>query len=147
MPPFVARLRGDATEARGKVMGFTQAISSGLSQYATFSGRASRSEYWWWVAFTVLANIVASILDTALFGALSLITFGEIDALTPISALVGLALLIPSIAVGARRFHDMDRTGWWLLIGLTGIGAIIIFFWFMVRGTVGPNRYGQDPLS
>lgn len=129
------------------MMGFIQAVSSGLSQYATFTGRATRSEYWWWVLFSILVNIATGLLDTALFGAVSLLAYGDIQALTPISTLAGLALLIPSIAVGVRRFHDMDHTGWWLLLGLTGIGAIVIFFWFMRRGTLGPNRFGYDPLS
>lgn len=92
-------------------------------------------------------SIAAGVLDTALFGAFSLMTFGEINAFTPISTLVGLALLLPSLAVGVRRFHDMNRTGWWLLLAFTGIGTIIVFFWFMVKGTVGPNRFGPDPLE
>lgn len=131
----------------GDDMTFTQAISSVLGKYATFSGRAPRSEYWWFVVFSILASIAAGVLDTALFGAISLLTFGEIDAFTPISTLVGLGLLIPSIAVGVRRFHDMDHAGWWLLLIITGIGALVVFFWFMVRGTRGPNRFGSDPLD
>ncbi|WP_371346897.1 DUF805 domain-containing protein [Ancylobacter sp. IITR112] len=128
-------------------MTFTQAVSSVLGQYATFTGRAPRSEYWWFIVFYILVNIAAGVLDTALFGAFSLLTFGEINAFTPITTLVGLALLLPSLAVGVRRFHDMDRTGWWLLISLTGIGVFILFFWFMVKGTTGPNRFGPDPLQ
>ena len=131
----------------GEDMSFTQAVSSVLGNYATFSGRAPRSEYWWFVVFQILVNIAAGVLDTALFGAFSLLTFGEIDAFTPLTTLATLALLIPSIAVSVRRFHDMDFSGWWLLLILTGIGAIVIFFWFMVRGTRGPNRFGRDPLE
>jgi uncharacterized membrane protein YhaH (DUF805 family) len=131
----------------GEDMSFTQAISSVLGKYATFSGRAPRSEYWWFVVFQILVNIATGVLDTALFGALSLLTVGEIDAFTPLTTLATLALLIPSIAVSVRRFHDMDRSGWWLLLVLTGIGAIVVFFWFMVRGTRGPNRFGPDPLD
>lgn len=131
----------------GEDMSFTQAVSSVLGKYATFSGRAPRSEYWWFVVFQILVNIATGVLDTALFGALSLLTVGEIDAFTPLTTLATLALLIPSIAVSVRRFHDMDRSGWWLLLVLTGIGAIIVFFWFMVRGTRGPNRFGPDPLD
>lgn len=131
----------------GDDMTFTQAISSVLGNYATFTGRAPRSEYWWFVLFSILASIAAGVIDTALFGAFSLLTFGEIDAFTPISTLVGLGLLIPSIAVGVRRFHDMDYAGWWMLLILSGIGALVVFFWFMVRGTRGPNRFGPDPLE
>ena len=128
-------------------MGFTQAISSVLGKYATFQGRAPRSEYWWWALFTILLNWVLGLVDLALFGAFSFIATGDVHMFTPLTTLVGVLLILPSIAVGARRFHDMDRTGWWLLIGLTGIGAVVIFFWFMFKGTEGPNRFGPDTLA
>lgn len=128
-------------------MGFTQAISSVLGKYATFQGRAPRSEYWWFVLFMVLANWVAGIVDTLTFVDYSLWRYGDAHLFTPFTSLVGLALLIPSVAVGVRRFHDMDRTGWWLLLAFTGIGTIVVFIWFMFRGTQGPNRFGPDPLG
>ncbi|MFT0862241.1 DUF805 domain-containing protein [Ancylobacter sp. G4_0304] len=128
-------------------MTFSSAVSSVLGKYATFSGRAPRSEYWWWVLFTILVNWVATFVDTLLFGEFYLMHYEEIQVFTPITTLIGLALTLPSIAVGARRFHDLRHSGWWLLIGLTGIGALVIFFWFMRRGTEGPNRYGPDPLD
>jgi len=134
-------------------MSFTQAVSSGLGNYATFSGRASRSAYWWWVLFTVVVQWVTSFVDAALFGTFSFVEVdgaiygGVTSVFTPITTLVGLALLIPSIAVAVRRFHDLGRSGWWLLLAFTGIGAVVIFFWFMVRGTHGPNHFGPDPLE
>ena len=137
----------------GNIMNFGQAVSSVLSNYATFSGRAPRSEYWWWVLFTVVLNWVTAFLDTMLFGTFALVHLGDATyagagtMFTPISTIVGLALIIPSLALSVRRFHDMDRTGWWLLIALTGIGTLVIFFWFMVKGTIGPNRFGADPLD
>ncbi|MCK0196708.1 DUF805 domain-containing protein [Ancylobacter sp. 6x-1] len=127
-------------------MGFTQAISSVLGQYVSITGRAPRSEYWWWVLFTVLLNAVASIVDTALFGPYTLLAYGDAHIFTPIQSLLGLFLLMPSITVAIRRFHDLDRTGWWLLLTFTGIGAIIVTVWFMFRGTEGTNSYGRDPL-
>ncbi|MBS7545820.1 DUF805 domain-containing protein [Ancylobacter oerskovii] len=127
-------------------MGFTQAIASVLGKYATFEGRAPRSEYWWWVLFTILLNWVLSFADLALFGAFSFIATGDVHVFTPLTTIVGIALILPCIAVAVRRFHDMNRTGWWVLIGLTGIGALVLFFWFMVKGTEGPNRFGEDPL-
>lgn len=131
----------------GQRMGFGESVSSVMGKYATFEGRAPRSEYWWWVLFTILIQWASSVVDMVIFGGYSFVEYGSMDVFTPITSLVGIALLIPSIAVGARRFHDMGRTGWWLLIGLTGIGALIIFFWFMCRGDEGPNRYGPDPLD
>ncbi|MFK8250603.1 DUF805 domain-containing protein [Ancylobacter terrae] len=122
-------------------MNFTDAIKTGFQKYATFEGRAARSEYWFWVLFTVLASWAAGFVDYALFG------YSMADGVSPIGGIVNLALLVPSLAVGARRFHDMDRTGWWQLIALTGIGALVLFVWFCFRGTDGPNRFGPDPLD
>jgi len=122
-------------------MTFSQAVSAGFAKYSTFSGRASRSEFWFWVLFGTLAGLVATAFDVAIFG----IDFGT--QVSPLNGLVNLALLVPSLAVGARRFHDMDRTGWWQLLVLTGIGAVVLLVWWCFRGTDGPNRYGPDPLA
>jgi uncharacterized membrane protein YhaH (DUF805 family) len=119
-------------------MTFGQAISSGFQNYVNFSGRASRSAYWYWTLFAVLLSIASRVLDLALFPGLDT---------SPINSLVGLALFLPGLAVAVRRLHDLDRTGWWLLIILTGIGMILILVWFCMRGTVGANRFGPDPLA
>jgi uncharacterized membrane protein YhaH (DUF805 family) len=58
-----------------------------------------------------------------------------------------LVLLLPGLAVSARRLHDLDRTAWWLLLLLTGIGVILLIIWDCMRGTQGPNRFGPDPLA
>ena len=116
-------------------MNFGQAISSGFSNYVQFSGRAIRSEYWYWVLFTVIGSIVAGIIDAVL-------------GITVIDPLFGLATILPSIAVAIRRLHDLDRTGWWIFIGLIPlIGWIILIIWYCSRGTVGSNRFGPDPLG
>ena len=60
---------------------------------------------------------------------------------------VSLALLLPGVAVSVRRLHDLDRTGWWLLVVFTGIGIILLVIWDCMKGTNGPNRYGADPLA
>jgi uncharacterized membrane protein YhaH (DUF805 family) len=60
---------------------------------------------------------------------------------------VSLALMLPGIAVSARRLHDLDRTAWWLLIALTGIGVILLLIWDCMKGTTGSNRFGVDPLA
>jgi uncharacterized membrane protein YhaH (DUF805 family) len=119
-------------------MNFAQAITSGFQNYVNFTGRAARSAYWYWFLFTLLVGVVAWLIDLALFP----------DAETPpVNSLVSLALLLPSLAVAARRFHDLDRTAWWLLLLLTGIGIIIIWIWFCFEGTPGSNRFGPDPLA
>jgi uncharacterized membrane protein YhaH (DUF805 family) len=123
-------------------MSFIEAIQSGFRNYVNFTGRAFRSEYWYWVLFAVLASLVGEIIDAALFpGSFS-------TGATPVSSLVSLALILPGLGVAARRLHDIDRSGWWLLIGLIPIvGIIILIVWWCRPGTAGPNRFGQDPLG
>jgi len=128
-------------------MNLKQAVSSVFSKYATFEGRAPRSEYWWWVLFTIMLSWASGLADGILFHEYALMHYEQTQVFTPISSLVGLALFIPSIAVGVRRFHDMDRTGWWLLLVMSGIGALIVTIWFMFRGTPGANRFGPDPFG
>ena len=59
-------------------------------------------------------------------------------------ALVSLALFIPGLSVSIRRLHDIDRTGWWVLLGFTIIGVFVLIYWACLRGTLGPNRFGSD---
>ena len=115
-------------------MNFVEAIKSGFNNYVGFSGRAARSEYWFWTLFVIIASIVAGIID-ALLG------------LGFIGAIISLALFLPGIAVSIRRLHDIDRTGWWLLIAFTGIGLIVLLVFDCTKGTTGPNRFGPDPLG
>ena len=119
-------------------MNFVQAISSVFRNYVGFSGRAPRSEYWYWVLFTIIVSICLSILDQAVFP--------DMDA-RPLASIFSLATLLPSLAVAARRLHDIDRTGWWILIAFTVIGIIVLIVWFCQRGPAGPNRFGPDPLA
>ena len=114
-------------------MNFVDAIKSGFSNYVGFSGRAARSEFWYWTLFSIIANVVAGIIDSVL-------------GLGLVGVIVSLGLLLPGIAVSARRLHDLDRTGWWLLIAFTGIGIILLIVWDCMKGTTGPNSYGPDPL-
>lgn len=114
-------------------MNFVDSITSGFNKYVTFTGRAARSEFWFWTLFSVIANIVAGILDAVV-------------GLGIVGMIVSLALLLPSIAVAVRRLHDIDRTGWWILIAFTMIGIILLIVWDCTKGTSGPNRFGPDPL-
>jgi uncharacterized membrane protein YhaH (DUF805 family) len=119
-------------------MNFTQAITSGFQNYVNFSGRSPRSAFWFWNLFALLVSIVAGTIDYLLFPHMDF---------SPLQSLAGLALLLPGLAVSVRRLHDLDRTGWWLLLILTIIGYIVLLAWFCMRGTVGSNRYGPDPLE
>ncbi|MGH6727114.1 MAG: DUF805 domain-containing protein [Pseudolabrys sp.] len=119
-------------------MQFQEAIRSDFRNYAVFAGRAARSEYWYWVLFALLIAAGAGILDRGIFP--------EAEP-GPIGSLTSLALLLPGIAVAVRRLHDLDRTGWWALIALTGIGILLLIVWFCLKGTTGANRFGSDPLG
>ena len=117
-------------------MNFGEAIASGFSNYVNFSSRAARSEYWYWVLFNVLAQVVTEIIDNAVIG------------MSVTTAIFSLAVLLPGIAVAARRLHDVDRTGWWLLLAFVPvIGLIVLVIWFCTKGTDGSNRFGPDPLA
>ena len=117
-------------------MSFQEAISSGLSRYIGFNTRSSRSEYWFWVLFVILLSIVAGVIDNLLFGS------------SILGTLVTLGLLVPGIAVGVRRLHDIDRSGWWYLIALIPlIGALVLIYWFVQPGTPGSNEFGDNPLG
>jgi uncharacterized membrane protein YhaH (DUF805 family) len=122
-------------------MNFIEAIGSGFRNYVNFSGRACRSEYWYWALFTLLLSLVAGIIDHVVFGS----GFG--GGISPLSAIVSIGTFLPSLAVGVRRLHDIDRTGWWLLIVLTVIGGILLIVWACFKGTSGANRFGPDPLG
>jgi uncharacterized membrane protein YhaH (DUF805 family) len=120
-------------------MSFVEAIQSGFSNYVNFSGRAVRSEYWYWVLFVVLLSIVTNIIDAVISGT---------SGFAILSTIVSLGLFLPGLAVGIRRLHDLDKSGWWaLLIFIPLVGAIILIVWACTRGTMGPNRFGPDPLG
>ena len=116
-----------------------------LKQYADFSGRARRTEFWMFVLFNFIASVVLSIIDS-LFG------FGGYDPTTGIyysgilSTIYALAVLIPSLAVGARRLHDTGRTGWWqLLLLLPIVGIIVLIVFWAIEGEPQANQYGPNP--
>lgn len=123
-------------------MGPTQAVSSVFSKFATFSGRARRSEYWWFVAFSIVVLAIALVIDNV--AGLKI----EGQQIGWVYTAVALLLVIPSIAVTVRRLHDTGRSGWWWFLSLVcGIGAIILFVFCLMEGTRGENEYGPDPKA
>ena len=117
-------------------MNFQQAVQSCLAKYATFSGRAIRSEFWYWQLFLVVAGLIAEIFD-----------FGIGWRSSPLTSIFWLVTLIPTLAVAARRLHDVGRSAWWLFLYFVPIlGWIALLVWFTIQGTYGYNSYGADPL-
>ncbi len=117
-------------------MSFPEAIGSGFSRYVDFSGRSSRSEYWWWVLFVFMAGILIILLGNLIGASASLYWLFQ------------LAVFVPGLAVAVRRLHDKDKSGWWMLIVLIPIiGGIILLIWMVERGDPHENRYGPNPLQ
>lgn len=112
-----------------------------LKMYAVVNGRCRRKTFWLFLLFSTLISLACSAADE-LFGL-------KIHADQGLLSLIySLSVLIPSVAVGVRRLHDLDRSGWWLLIMLIPLlGTLLLLIYFCLRGTVGPNRFGPDPLD
>lgn len=122
---------------------FPQAVRTCLSRYATFRGRAPRSEFWWFVVFNLIAALVAFVIDGASFG-----FGGGEDAVQPVSSIMTLALFLPNLAVAVRRLHDIGRTGWWVLLSFVPlIGILILIWWYATRGEPGANAYGPPAVQ
>lgn len=133
-------------------MTFGESIQTCFAKFVTWQGRASRSEYWYFVLFTILCYVGASIVDN-LLGTAFKFPNPETGLEQSIGygyayALVGLGLFLPGLSVLVRRLHDTDRSGWYYWIVLIPlIGGIILLVWFCSRGTQGSNSYGADPLG
>ena len=122
-------------------MNFIQSISTCMRKYVTFSGRATRSEFWWFYLFTVLVNLVASFVGNLIFMSTFIIFF------LYLSTIISLILLLPSLAVGVRRLHDVGRSGWWILIAFTVIGIIPLLIWYVTDTKDEENIYGPNPKT
>lgn len=110
-----------------------------IKNYATFTGRTRRRDFWMFVLFHLIFFIAAGVLDS-LLGTNSPEMGGGL-----VSGLYALFALVPSIAIAARRLHDSGKSGWWLLIGLTGIGGIVLLVFYVLDSQPGANKYGPNP--
>ncbi|MEO5587842.1 MAG: DUF805 domain-containing protein [Novosphingobium sp.] len=122
-------------------MTFQESIKTCFSKYVTWKGRASRSEFWFFVLFFFGGVIVSSVIDRAL-------GTGSANGVGIVYAIFVLATFLPYLAVLVRRLHDTGRSGWWYWIALIPlVGVILLIVWFAAKGTTGSNEYGEDPLG
>lgn len=105
------------------------------NKFALFEGRARREEFWMFVLINFIISVVVSVIARAI-------------GLEFLSFVYSIALLVPSLAVGARRLHDTNRSGWWQLLNFIPIiGWIILIIWFATDSDVGSNQYGENPKA
>ena len=108
-----------------------------LKKYADFTGRARRSEYWFYYLFYMIIYIALTVVEHIVH-----------DGVPVLASLFALGMLVPSIAVSARRLHDTNRSGWWMLIGLVPlIGGIILLVFMCTDSEAGENRFGPNPKA
>jgi len=120
-------------------MNFGTAIKTCFSKYAVFSGRASRSEFWWFCLFGFIGGIVTVVVDVMILGY-------TVEDNGPVNIIFTIIIFLPYLSVGARRLHDINRSGWWQLIVLTVIGIILLIIWWATIGKNEKNVHGS-PLK
>lgn len=108
-------------------MDFKQSVTTCLKKYVEFNGRAGRPEFWWFALFTLVVGLVVGWVSDIL------------------GMLANLALLLPSLAVGARRLHDMGKSGWFQLLWFIPFLGWAVMIYFLVQPSAGPNQYGEGP--
>ena len=129
-------------------MNMADAVQSVLGKYATFQGRASRSEYWWYILAFFLFAVVVSIIEGAVLAPMLGFEAFDPSAGNPMSMIISLALFLPTLAVAIRRLHDIDRSGWWYLIGFIPlIGFLVLIYWYVQPGSDDENRFGPPPAA
>ena len=118
-------------------MNFKESINICIKKYTKTEGRASRSEFWYFCLFCLLVGIVTLYIDISVLG------YSVEEEYTPLNTIAYLAVFIPSISVTARRLHDIGKSGWWMLLALTGIGIILLIIWYATEGEKKKNRFGN----
>ena len=127
------------------MMGFSDAVQNVLmNNYANLNGRASRSEYWWFVLFYLIVNTVTFVIDSTLG---TMVTFD----MGYVGLIAFLALLLPTVSVSVRRLHDIGKSGWWILLAIIPIvnfiGIFVIIVFTIMEGEEQPNQYGNVPTN
>lgn len=117
-----------------KPLSFNEAVGTCFRKYFDFSGRARGSEYWYFILFSFILYVVATVLDINLFG-------NTWEDSGPLYMITSVVLFIPSISSAARRLHDSGKSGWWQLLYFTVIGAVLVLYWLIRKGDANKNSY------
>jgi len=122
-------------------MTFQDSIKSCFNNYGVINGRATRSEFWWFQLFLTIAGIFTFMIDVIFFG------YTIDDDSTPVNIIWSIAVFVPMITVTVRRLHDVNRSGWWILIAFTGIGLIPLLYWWVKNSDAKDNSFGSSSLN
>jgi len=133
-------------------MTFSNSVKVCFSKFTTWQGRASRSEYWYFLLFYLAVIIAAAVIDNVSGTAFTSPNYmtGEEQSVGYgyLYVLANLLLFLPGLSVLVRRLHDTNRTGWWYWLTLVPlVGIIVVVVWLCSKGTAGANNYGSDPLG
>ena len=123
-------------------MNMKEAVISVLTNWKNFSGRASRSEFWYFMLASIILGLIVSLIELAT----GLVSIEESNATGPLSSILNLLLAIPSIAVTSRRLQDYGYSGWWQLSYITLIGIFVVLLWCMLPAKEDENKWGKNPL-
>lgn len=130
-------------------MSFTKSIAICFSKFATFKGRASRQEHWWFFLFVLIAVNFLIIVDGSILYQSTTLPGEQNEWLELIYILTDLtilaSLIIPLYAARVRRLHDIGKSGWWALLEITLIGWIPLIIWLSREGDRATNHYGPPP--
>ena len=114
------------------MVSFPDAVKLGFQRYFDFTGRSTRAEYWWWALFQGIALTAVTVIDVL------------IDTYPIFYAIFTLGLFIPYLAVTVRRFHDTNKSAWWMLLSLVPFGAIVLIVFLFQGSDKGTNKYGPN---
>lgn len=116
------------------------------NRYAKFDGRATRSEYWYFILFYFILALIVTLVDVLVINPMLGLTLEQAQQGGILQIIVGLGLLIPTLALTIRRLHDIGKSGWWFLIALIPIiGALVLIYFYVQDSQVGSNLYGENP--
>ena len=120
----------------GELKAGFKAVEMGYTRYLDFKGRSSRSEFWWWVLYLIVASMITRAIDVFALGT-------DPVATGLVNTVWGLATFIPQIAISVRRLHDTNKSAWLMLLLLVPLIGIVVFFWWTIKAGDGQsNRYG-----
>jgi uncharacterized membrane protein YhaH (DUF805 family) len=129
-------------------VGFVQATKNYFLKWIDFSSRSPRSEYWWGTLGATLIALIFSIPIGVVVGIFSIgMDFDAETAANLVTIPIQIFFTIAGIALGVRRLHDLNKSGWWMLLYLTIVGALVVIYWCCVKGEENGNRFGPDPLA